>query len=242
VKVIPAMDLLGGRVVRLHKGDYDAVTVYSDDPAAVIEGFLEQGAAWLHLVDLDGARDGRATQAPLLASILRRVGARAKVQVGGGVRSIEQARAYAGAGAHRVILGTAAVETPSFIAEVTRVCPVVVALDAREGKVAVKGWTVTTDALATDLAKTCVAQGAEAILYTDIARDGTGTGPNVEATAALARAVPGVEVIASGGVATLAHLAALAAHPEIASAVVGRALYDRAFTVREAFTAAQGGR
>lgn len=237
MRVIPAMDLLGGRVVRLHRGDYDKATVYADDPLPVVARFVEAGAAWLHMVDLDGARDGVATQRGLVERVLAACGAALRVQVGGGIRTLDQVRAYADAGAARVVLGTAAVEDPSFVEAAARLCDVVVALDARDGRVATRGWTVTTDALAVDLARSLVARGASAVLYTDIARDGTGEGPSVEATAALARCVPGVEVIASGGIGSAEHIRALAARPEIASCVVGRALYEGGVSAREALAA-----
>ncbi len=239
--VIPAMDLLGGRVVRLHKGDYEKVTVYGTDPAAVVAGYLDAGATWVHLVDLDGARDGHATQAALVGSLLARFGAALKLQVGGGIRTIEQVRAYRDAGASRVIIGTRAVEDPGFVREASEVLDVTVAVDARDGKVATKGWTETTSIDATDLAKDCVFRGARAVLYTDIARDGTGEGPNVAATERLARAVPDALVIASGGIGSLDHLRALAATEVIGAVVVGRALYEGAFTAREAL-AIGGGR
>jgi phosphoribosylformimino-5-aminoimidazole carboxamide ribotide isomerase len=239
MRVIPAIDLLGGRVVRLHRGDYTKVTVYHDDPLAVVQRFAHEGADWLHLVDLDGARDGTATQAPLVERVLAQHGARLRVQVGGGVRTLDQVRAYAAAGAARVVLGTRAVEDPDFVTDAARVCPIVAAVDAREGKVATHGWLHSTDVNALSLASALVARGASAVLYTDIARDGTGEGPNVEATAALARALPGVEVIASGGIGSVAHLRALASYPEIASCIVGRALYERSLTVREALEVAR---
>jgi phosphoribosylformimino-5-aminoimidazole carboxamide ribotide isomerase len=237
MKVIPAMDLLGGRVVRLHRGDYAKATVYHAAPLAIVGEFVDAGAAWLHVVDLDGARDGAATQRELVASILAAYGSRLRVQVGGGVRTLEQVRAYVDAGATRVVVGTRAVEDPAFVEAAARICDVVVAVDARDGKVATHGWTVTTELTAVDLARALSARGAKAVLYTDIARDGTGEGPNVEATAALARAVLGVEVIASGGIGSRAHVEALAARPEIAACVVGRALYEGALTVREALAA-----
>lgn len=240
IQVIPAMDLLGGCVVRLHRGDYEQVTVYSDDPLEVLAGFVSAGATRAHIVDLDGARDGAATQGPLIARALARFGASMRVQVGGGIRTIEQVRAYRDAGADRVVVGTRAVEDPAFITEVARVCDAVVALDARDGKVATKGWTHTTGHDVLALARVCVEAGARAILYTDIARDGTGEGPNVDATERLAEHVPGAEVIASGGIGSLAHITALAARPAIASVVVGRALYERRFGVAEALAA--GGR
>ncbi len=240
MRVIPAMDLLGGRVVRLHRGDYARATVYHDDPLAVIAGFVDAGAAWLHVVDLDGARDGAATQRALVARVLTAYGDRVRVQVGGGVRTLDQVRAYGDAGAARVVIGTRALEDPAFVEAAAKVCEVVAAVDARDGKVATHGWTVTTDVSAVDLARELSRRGARAVLYTDIARDGTGEGPNVEATAALARAVPGVEVIASGGVGSRAHVEALAARPEIAACVVGRALYEGSLTVREALAAGGG--
>lgn len=239
--VIPAMDLLGGRVVRLHKGDYEKVTVYGHDPAAVVAGYLDAGATWVHLVDLDGARDGRATQGPLVGSLLARFGASLRLQVGGGIRTIEQVRAYRDAGASRVVIGTRAAEDPGFVREAAAVLDVTVAVDARDGKVATRGWTETTALDATTLAADCVALGACAVLYTDIARDGTGEGPNVAATERLARSVPGALVIASGGIGSLDHLRALAATGAIGAAVVGRALYEGAFTAREAL-AIGGGR
>lgn len=239
--VLPAMDLLGGRVVRLHRGDYEKVTVYGTDPAAVVAGYVEAGATWVHVVDLDGARDGRATQADLVGTLLARFGAALKVQVGGGIRTLDQVRAYRDAGASRVIVGTRAVEDPGFVREAAAVLDVTVAVDARDGKVATKGWTETTTVDATALAKDCVALGAKAVLYTDIARDGTGEGPNVAATERLARAVPDALVIASGGIGSLDHLRALAATGVIGAVVVGRALYEGAFTAREAL-AIGGGR
>ncbi len=234
MRVIPAMDLLGGRVVRLHKGDYAKVTVYDDDPMAVVDRFVAAGAAWLHVVDLDGARDGSATQSPLLERILARHGATLRVQVGGGIRTLDRVRAYAAAGASRVVVGTRAAEDPSFVTEAARVCGVVAAVDARDGIVSTHGWTVSAGVTAVALAKTLAEAGASAVLYTDIARDGTGEGPNVDATAALARALGDVEVIASGGIGSLDHLRALAARAEIASCVVGRALYDGTVAVRDA--------
>jgi phosphoribosylformimino-5-aminoimidazole carboxamide ribotide isomerase len=237
MNVIPAMDLLGGRVVRLHRGDYARATVYHEDPVAVLASFVEAGATWLHIVDLDGARDGVATQEKLIASVLRRWGHTVRVQVGGGIRTLDQVRSYANAGATRVVVGTRAVEDPSFVTAASAICGVVVAVDARDGNVATHGWTVVTESLAVDLARSLSSRGASAVLYTDIARDGTGEGPNVEATASLAKGIPGVEVIASGGIGTLDHIRSLAQRPEIASCVVGRALYEKAFTVADALKA-----
>ena len=238
MNVYPAMDLLGGRVVRLHKGRYDAVTVYSDDPSGVLDAFISAGAVRIHVVDLDGARDGAPTQAALIRTLL--AAHSAKIQVGGGIRGMAQAEGYLAAGAERVVLGTAAVRDPGFVREACARFPVVVAVDAVDGRVATEGWTQASDIAATDLARWAMELGARAVLYTDISRDGTGAGPNVGATAALARAVPGLEVIASGGVGSLEHLRALAAEREITACVVGRALYDQRFTLRDAVEAGRG--
>jgi phosphoribosylformimino-5-aminoimidazole carboxamide ribotide isomerase len=238
MKVYPAMDLLDGRVVRLHKGDYDAVTVYSDDPIGTVRGFVDAGAERVHIVDLDGARAAKPAQADLVREVIVKTGAR--VQTGGGIRSMEQIEAYVASGVERVVLGTAAVKDPAFVAAACARFAIVVAVDARDGWVATEGWTEGSTVRATELAERARELGACAVLYTDIARDGTGAGPNVEATAALARAVPGLEVIASGGIGTLAHLRALAARPEIAACVVGRALYDGTLSVRDALDAARG--
>ncbi len=233
MKLYPAMDLLGGRVVRLHQGDYDKVTVYAEDPLALVERYVRAGAERVHVVDLDGARDGAATQAPLVERILRETGAR--VQVGGGIRSMAQARAYIDAGADRVVLGTAAVRDKAFLREACASMAVVVAVDARDGMVTTHGWTEKTEISAVDLAREAAALGAAAVLYTDVARDGTGVGPNVAATAALARSVAPLEVIASGGVGSLAHLEALAREGVIGACVAGRSLLEGAFRCEEAF-------
>jgi phosphoribosylformimino-5-aminoimidazole carboxamide ribotide isomerase len=238
VKVYPAMDLLGGKVVRLHKGRYDAVTVYSDDPLGTVQRFVAAGAARVHIVDLDGARDGRPTQAHLVREIVKQTGA--IVQVGGGIRSMAQIEAYVDAGVERVVLGTAAVKDPALVEQACARFAVVVAVDARDGMVATEGWTEGSSVRAVDLATRAKSMGARAVLYTDISRDGTGEGPNVEATANLARAVPGLEVIASGGIGSRAHIDALAARPEIAACVVGRALYDGTITVADALAAGRG--
>jgi phosphoribosylformimino-5-aminoimidazole carboxamide ribotide isomerase len=236
--VYPAMDLLGGKVVRLHKGRYDAVTVYSDDPLATVQRFVDAGATRVHIVDLDGARDAQPTQAALVREIVKHTGA--NVQVGGGIRSMAQIEAYVAAGVERVVLGTAAVKDPALVERACAAFKIVVAVDARDGMVATEGWTEGSTVSAVDLAARAQAMGAQAVLYTDIARDGTGEGPNVEATAALARAVPGLEVIASGGIGSRAHLEALAQRPEIAACVVGRALYDGTMSVRDALAAGRG--
>lgn len=239
MKLYPAMDLLGGRIVRLHQGDYRRVTEYPQDPLSWIERLVAAGAERIHLVDLDGARDGAPTQAPLVEEILRKTGV--PIQVGGGVRTMAQAKAYLDAGAERVVLGTAAVRDKDFLREACATLPVVVAVDARDGMVTTHGWTASTEVSAIDLAREAMALGARAVLYTDVARDGTGVGPNVRATAELARAVAPLEVIASGGVGTLDHLERLAREEVIAACVSGRALLEGSFTCEEAFARLRAG-
>lgn len=234
--VVPAIDLLGGKAVRLHQGRYDQVTVYDDDPPA-------RARAWrglserLHVVDLEGARAGRAVAADVVRAIVAAFGA--GVQVGGGVRSAEAAESYLALGAERVVLGTAAVKDRALVVALARANPgrVIVAVDAKDGMVAVDGWTETSEVRAVELARELAALPLGGILYTDIARDGTRSGPNVAATAELARACPGTAVLASGGVGTLDDLRALAAAGPIAGAVVGRALYDGSFRLEDAVAA-----
>ncbi len=232
MELIPAIDLLGGRVVRLHQGDYDAVTAYSDDPVAVAEGFAAAGAKRLHVVDLDGARSGSPGHLDVITEILKR--AALKVQVGGGVRTRESAERWLDAGAARVVFGTAAIKTPDLPRSFSAAHPgaSVIAIDARDGFVAVEGWIemseVTAEALASEVDK----WGVGAVLFTNIERDGTRAGPDVAGTAALQKGIT-CDVIASGGIGSLAHLEALA-RANVRSAVCGRALYSGAFTYAEA--------
>ncbi len=249
MQVIPAIDLLGGKAVRLHQGRYDEATVYDDDPEARARSLAASSSA-LHVVDLDGARDGRATQADVVARIASafatvrgaRGGDEALVglQIGGGIRTEESAEAYLALGASRVVLGTAAVRDRALVEGLATRHPgrVVLAVDARDGLVALDGWTETSRVTAVELAASFAKLPLAAVLYTDIARDGTGAGPNVEATARLAREA-GVRVIASGGIGSLEHLRALA-RAGIFAAIVGRAIYDRRFTLEEAIEAARG--
>jgi len=236
VQILPAVDLLGGQAVRLHQGRYDQVTVYDEDPpalAARLRGRCER----LHVVDLEGARAGRAAQAEVVRAVIEAFGP--GVQVGGGVRTAEVAERYLGLGADRVVLGTAAVRDAGFVRDLAGRYPgrVVVALDAKDGRVAVEGWLEMAGATAIEVAQGLAGAPIAAILYTDIARDGTQAGPNLAATAALAAGAP-FPVIASGGVGTLAHLRALAEIPGVEAAIVGRALYEGAFSLEEAIAAA----
>lgn len=230
--ILPAIDLFEGKAVRLHQGRYDAVTVYDDDPARLAAS-LRGKVEWLHVVDLEGARAGKPVQADLVRAIVDGFGA--GVQVGGGVRSVEIAEAYFELGASRVVLGTAAIRDIAMVRDLADAHPdrIVVALDAKDGLVAIEGWLETSGLSALDVARQLAGARVSALLYTDISRDGTQVGPNVTATAALARD-GGFPVIASGGVGTLDHLRALSSVAGIVGAIVGKALYEKAFTLEEA--------
>jgi phosphoribosylformimino-5-aminoimidazole carboxamide ribotide isomerase len=240
MEFIPAIDLLGGQVVRLHKGDYAQVTVYSDDPAGQARRFHQAGATRLHVVDLDGARAGRPGNRDAIERILEAAPG-LRVQVGGGIRTREAAEHWFVAGAARVVLGTIAIKDPALAQGLCAEHPdgVVVALDARGGMIAVEGWLEHTDRPLFEVAREVDAWGAAAILFTDIDRDGTREGPAVLPTAELQRAVKAT-VIASGGIGALDDLAALRDHG-VRAAVCGRALYSGAFDLSEAFRVAKGG-
>ncbi len=232
--VIPAVDLRGGRAVRLREGRADAETVFDDDPLAAAARWAAAGVPRLHVVDLDGAFAGEPRQAPLVAKIVAAV-APVPVEAGGGLRTLEAVEALLEAGARWAVVGTRAALDATFLRDVCRAHGerIVVAVDGRGGRVAVKGWTEVGDATVPDLARRAQDAGAGAVLYTDVSRDGTGQGPNLEATATLARAVR-LPVIASGGVARLDDLRALARVPGVAGCVVGRALYTGAIDLTEA--------
>jgi phosphoribosylformimino-5-aminoimidazole carboxamide ribotide isomerase len=238
MRILPAIDLLGGKAVRLHQGRYEEATVYDDDPPAVAKRFRACVDA-MHVVDLEGAKAGAPVQRERVRAIVEAFSG-GEVQVGGGVRSREALEAYLALGARRVVLGTAAVKDPELVRELARAYPgvVVLAVDAKNGFVATDGWTEVSKLTAIDLVRALADVPIGAVLYTDVARDGTGSGPNVEATAALAAASP-FPVIASGGVGTLAHLTALAAIANVESAIVGRALYDGSLTLSDAVAAAR---
>jgi phosphoribosylformimino-5-aminoimidazole carboxamide ribotide isomerase len=229
----PAIDLKDGQCVRLLRGEMAAATVFSDDPAGQAAAFAAAGCDWLHLVDLNGAFAGRPVNAAAVEAILARVSVPA--QLGGGIRDMATIEGWLGRGLARVILGTVAVENPGLVREAARAFPgqVAVGIDAKEGRVATRGWAEVTDIEATDLARRFEDAGVAAIIYTDIARDGAMQGPNVAATEALARAVS-IPVIASGGVSSLGDLAALKATGVIAGAISGRALYDGAIDLGRA--------
>jgi phosphoribosylformimino-5-aminoimidazole carboxamide ribotide isomerase len=221
----PAIDLKGGQVVRLKRGDMAQATVYAEDPAAQARSFAAAGFSWVHVVDLDGAFAGKPANAEAVRGILAAVPG-LRVQLGGGIRDMATARAWLEAGVARIILGSAAVKDPAFAEAACRAFPgrVALGIDARGGKVATEGWAETSDVTAVDLARRFVEAGPAAIIYTDIDRDGMLGGVNVAATAELSRAVP-TPVIASGGVASLDDLSQVKA-AGISGAILGRALYD----------------
>ncbi len=232
----PAIDLKDGNCVRLLRGDMDAATVFGTDPAAQARAFQDAGCAWVHLVDLNGAFAGTPVNAAAVEAILARVTVPA--QLGGGIRDMATIAAWLDKGLARVILGTVAVENPALVRAAAKAFPgqVAVGIDARKGRVATKGWATETDVMATDLARSFEDAGVAAIIYTDIDRDGAMGGPNIDATADLARAVT-IPVIASGGVASMADLIALRDTGIIAGAISGRALYDGAIDLAQAVKA-----
>lgn len=231
----PAIDLKDGNAVRLVHGDMDQTTVFNGDPAAQARLFVEAGCEWLHLVDLNGAFAGEPVNAAPVEAILKACPVPA--QLGGGIRDMKTIERWIDKGLARVILGTVAVENPDLVREAAREFPgkVAVGLDARNGFVATRGWAEETDIQVVDLARQFEDAGISAIIYTDILRDGAMKGPNIDATAALARAV-NIPVIASGGVSSMDDLTALKATGVISGAISGRALYDGAIDLRKALS------
>ncbi|MBF0372245.1 MAG: 1-(5-phosphoribosyl)-5-[(5-phosphoribosylamino)methylideneamino]imidazole-4-carboxamide isomerase [Alphaproteobacteria bacterium] len=233
--LFPAIDLKGGSCVRLLRGEMDHATVFNTDPADQARKFADAGCEWLHVVDLDGAFAGRPVNADAVASIVAAI--KAPVQLGGGIRDMRTIESWLRAGVRRVILGTVALRDPLLVKEACRRFParVAVGIDARDGRVAVEGWAQTSEIQAVDLALKFEDAGVAAIIYTDIERDGAMGGPNVEATAALARRLT-TPVIASGGVSSLDDLKAIkaAGGSGIAGVISGRALYDGRIDLAEA--------
>ena len=225
--VFPAIDLKDGAAVRLLRGEMGHATLYNPDPAAQARDFAAAGFTWLHLVDLNGAFEGRAVNAAAVEAILAAVDL--PVQLGGGIRDMAAIERWLAAGVRRVILGTAAVKDPELVRTACRRFPgqVVVSIDARGGRVAVEGWAEESEVLAIDLARQFEDAGVAALVYTDIDRDGALEGVNLAATAELAGAV-GIPVIASGGISSLDDIAALMTldDPPLEGAITGRALYD----------------
>jgi phosphoribosylformimino-5-aminoimidazole carboxamide ribotide isomerase len=234
VDLYPAIDLLGGRVVRLRTGDYDDQTVYGDDPVAMAREFVAAGARWIHVVDLDAAKTGDPMNRPVVAAIASAVGASAQVQTGGGVRSVDDARELADAGVARVVMGSAAVSDPSLVSRVAQLIPVAVGLDHREGELAVHGWTEGSGRFLDDAYD--LFPDAAAFIITDIARDGMLTGPDLVGLARSVELAP-APVIASGGVASLDDIVALAGIVGLGGIITGKALYEGRLDIAEALRA-----
>lgn len=241
--VIPAIDVLEGRCVRLYQGDYDRSQVFNDNPTEVARQWVEQGASRLHVVDLDGAKAGQPVNTKAIEAIVQAVPV--PVQVGGGLRDRTGVTQLLDIGVERVILGTAAVEDHALVQQLCEEFPgkIVVGIDARNGRVATRGWLETSDVAATELAGQMSQLGVAAIIYTDIHRDGTLSGPNLDALRELARAVS-VPVIASGGVSSITDLLSLLALEPLGvrGVIVGRALYTGDVSLKEAIQAVGQGR
>ncbi len=235
----PAIDLRGGKCVRLLQGDYARETIFGDDPVAMARGFVEAGARRLHIVDLDGARDGTPTQADLVALMVTAAGV--PCQLGGGVRSLETIGRYLAAGVDRVVVGSVAIESAELLVEMAMAFPgrIVLGLDARDGRVAVRGWLETSPLEAIDVARQHAELPLAAIVFTDIATDGMLSGPNLPALEAMVKAVP-VPIVASGGIATADDICRVAT-TGAAGCIVGRAIYEGAVTIPAAVEAAGDG-
>jgi phosphoribosylformimino-5-aminoimidazole carboxamide ribotide isomerase len=240
LEIIPSIDLRGGNVIRLKQGDYDRQLNYAVDPIVTAKSFADAGAKWMHIVDLDGAKEGSPKQVDLIARIISSV--KLNVEVGGGVRSTEDMRRLIDAGAARVVVGTKAIEDWNWFDGLVHAPGmedrIILALDAKEGMVATRGWTETSSKRATDVAAQVSDWPLGAILYTDVAKDGMMQGPNFEQTAAMARAGK-VRVIASGGVGNIDHIRKLTTIGAW-GAIVGRSLYEGTVDLREAIAVARG--
>ena len=243
MEVIPAIDLLDGKCVRLYQGDYARSQVFNENPVEVARQWVEQGATRLHVVDLDGAKQGKSVNLAAIEAIAQAIAI--PVQVGGGLRERNSVAQLLDLGVQRVILGTVAVEQPELVSELCQEFPqqIVVGIDARNGKVATRGWLETSSLKATELAQRMAQQGAAAIIYTDIHRDGTLSGPNLEALKELAQAIA-IPVIASGGVSSLTDLLSLLSLESlgVTGAIVGKAIYTGDVDLKEAVQAVGNGR
>jgi len=242
VLIIPAIDLKDGRCVRLKQGDMSTATVFSDDPVAMAKHWAAQGAKRLHIVDLNGAVAGRPKNEKVIREMITAVGDKVAIQLGGGIRDLDAIESYIDAGVTYVIVGTAAVKNPGFLSDACYAFPghVIAGLDAKDGKVAVEGWSKMTGHDVVDLAKKFEEYGVEAIIYTDIGRDGMMSGVNIDATLKLAQALK-TPIIASGGLTSIADVQAICAKlvPEgIIGAIAGRALYEGKLDLKAAQAAA----
>ena len=232
MNIIPAIDLIGGKAVRLVKGDYDKVTVYSDDPAAVAESFERAGAKYLHVVDLDGAKDGTTANFETIKKIIERTDL--SVEVGGGIRTLERVRQYIDVGVDRVIIGTAAVTDPDFLREVVKLYgeKIVVGVDIKDGFVAIKGWLEISELSCKEFCKKLEALGVKTIICTDISKDGMMSGTNRELYRELYDEFE-LNIIASGGVSSMEDIAVLS-NMGLFGAIVGKAIYTGAIELSEA--------
>lgn len=230
--IYPAIDMRGGNCVRLLQGDYDQETVYGNSPFDMAQGFAADGAEWIHMVDLDGAKDGKRVNDRFVIEAAQKL--KVKIQIGGGIRSEEDILHYLENGIDRVIIGSIAVSNPEFAIEMIKKygAKIAVGIDAKNGYVATHGWLDTSKVKAIDLGKRFADAGAETFIFTDIATDGTLAGPNIAAVCEMAE-VTGKNVIASGGVSSVTDLKAIADNG-IGGAIVGKALYENRFTLKEA--------
>ena len=235
--IFPAVDLRRGHVVRLTEGDYDRMTVYGDDPLAAALSFREAGAEWLHVVDLDAARDGNQKNFAVIQRLARESGL--KLEVGGGARDESSARRYLDGGVQRVIIGSAAVEQPDLLEKLSRLYPgqIAAGVDARDGKVAIHGWRVITDLNAFAFVQRLPDRGVDTVIYTDIARDGMLMGPNFDAYRRLSQV--NIRVVASGGVSSESDVKELSAL-NLYAAIIGKALYDGRIDLKAALAAERG--
>ena len=239
--IYPAIDMRGGKCVRLLQGDYDKETVYGDSPFAMAKVFADEGAEWIHMVDLDGAKAGQRVNHDHVLEVANKLNV--KVQIGGGIRTEEDVAFYLEYGVSRVILGSAAISNPDFVKAMLAKYgeKIAIGIDAKDGYVATEGWLNTSNVKATELGKTLADAGAEVFIFTDIATDGMLSGPNVKAIVEMAEAT-GKQVIASGGVSQLQDLVNLKEYEArgVAGAIVGKALYTKQFTVRQALSEVNG--
>ena len=232
MEIFPAIDLKEGKAVRLSKGEMSSAKIYSDEPQNLAKEFEDAGAKWLHVVDLDGAFAGEAVNFKTIEKIVKSTNLR--VKVGGGIRYEARIKAYLKLGVNRVILGSVALKDPGFVKKMAKIYPVVVGIDAKDGRVAVQGWADVSDVKASDLAATFAGAGVQAIICTDISKDGMLGGVNVEFTRQIARASR-VETIASGGVSGLEDILALKNTGEVGGVIVGKAYYEGRIDLKAAF-------
>lgn len=235
--IFPAIDLRDGQVVRLVEGDYNRMTVYGSDPLSVANAYRAAGAEYLHVVDLDAAKDGEQKNLAVIQKLAAESGLR--LEVGGGVRDEESAKRYLDAGVSRVILGSAAIENPQFMENLAKQYPgkVAAGVDARNGFVAIHGWKTVTDIVAYDFVESLPGRGIGTVIYTDISRDGKLQGPNIEAYQRLSQ-IKGLDIVASGGVSSAADISALA-KLNLYAAIIGKALYDGRITLTQVLDAAK---